>query len=307
MRKVGPPCSCRAQGRSVHHGPAGRRARRAQRAALLLAAALALGGCATATAVKDKVVEVATTAGTYLSEQAAAAADFVMGRRSGSLVDDGTTCFKTERVAFYGAVDEVTQAQRLALGAKAATAVAAIVAIYADSIVAKLLALGFAATMVAVIVDIETDRTRINAVSDTFDALIACRRRDAKQINADYAKRQLDRPAAEAQLAQLRSLVAEDVEVARGTNAILVARNEGFVLSARQVEEQAPPPKDAKETNERKRQTKEVSAALQTNQKALAQQTARIDQAQALADSGGGFSLSQWRGRLLLLADLVAG
>ena len=268
---------------------------------------ISLGGCATATAVKDSVVQAATTAGNYISAQASQAADFVMGRRSGSLVDDGTVCFRTERVAFYAAVDEVTKAQRLAFGAKAATVVAAIVAIYANSIVAKLVAIGFAATMVAVIVDIESDRTRINTVTDTFDQLIGCRKRESEQINADYAKRKLDRPAAEAQLTKLRALVAEDVEVAQGTNAILVTRNEGFVLSAQQVEVKAPPPKDVKEGIERKMKTKQVEAAIQTNQKALAQQTASIAKAQALAESEGGFSLSHWRGRWLFLAELGAG
>src|SRR5690349_14103482 len=80
---------------------------------LIVGMSVALSGCETATAIKDKAVEAATTAGSFISTQASHAADFVMGRKSGSLVDDGTSCFGKTRVPFYAAVDEVTQAQRL--------------------------------------------------------------------------------------------------------------------------------------------------------------------------------------------------
>jgi len=210
---------------------------------LIVGMTVALSGCETATAIKDKAVEAASTAGSFISTQASHAADFVMGRKSGSLVDDGTSCFATTRVPFYAAVDEVTKAQRLEYGAMAGAAIGTFAVFYADSVVAKLAAAGFTATMVAVIVNIEADHERITAVNNTFGALVNCREREAKQINLEYGQRKLNRAVAVDRLDKLRALVAEDVEVAQDVNAILVARNDGYALSTQQVQTKAPPAK----------------------------------------------------------------
>ena len=212
---------------------------------LIVCVTVALSGCETATAIKDKAVEAATTAGSFISTQASHAADFVMGRKSGWLVDDGAGYFATTRVPFYAAVDEVTKAQRLEYGAMAGAAIGTFAVFYADSVVAKLAAAGFTATMVAVIVNIEADHERITAVNNTFGALVNCREREAKQINLEYGQRKLNRAVAVDRLDKLRALMAEDVEVAQGVNTILAARNDGYALSTQQVQTKRPPPRAA--------------------------------------------------------------
>lgn len=270
---------------------------------LVACAAFVLAGCETATDIKNTVVEAAEESGSFISTESSHAADFIMGRKSGLLQDDGTPCFSTARLPFYAAVDEITEAQRLKYGAMVGTAVATFAAFYAKSTLAKLAAVGFGATMVAVIADIQADRARITKVNETFGALVKCRQREAGQINQDYGRRKLDRSAAEDRLANLRKLMAEDVEAAQGVNAILTARNDGYVLTTKQTEQQAPPAKDRKEVNERTQQAKKAEAAIQTNQKALAQQTASIRQAQALSGADG-FSLSWLAEPWLRLAEL---
>lgn len=269
----------------------------------VLALSVALAGCETATAVKDKVVEVASDAGSYVSTQASHAADFVMGRKSGSLANDGTTCFTSARVPFYAAVDEVTEAQRIEYGAAAGAAVATFAAFYADSVVAKIAAIGFGATMVAVIANIEADNERIANVSSTFNGLVNCRRQEARGINKEYRNRAMTHSTAEERLARLRTLMAEDVEAAQGVNAILTARTDGYELTTQQAQEKAPAAKSTKETKERKQQTKEANAAIQSNQKGLAQQTASIEQAEALSGPEG-FNLSWLRAPWIVLAGL---
>lgn len=280
-----------------------RQARAAVASGTILALSFALVGCETATAVKDKVVEVASDTGSYISTQASHAADFVMGRKSGSLENDGTSCFTSARLPFYAAVDEVTEAQRIEYGAAAGVAVATFAAFYADSVVAKIAAIGFGATMVAVIANIEADNERIANVSSTFKGLVSCRQQEAKGINKEYRNRAMTRSTAEERLAKLRTLMAEDVEVAQGANAILTARTDGYELSTQQAQEKAPAAKGAKETKERKQQTKEANAAIQSNQKGLAQQTASIEQAEALSGSDG-FNLSWLRAPWIVLAGL---
>lgn len=272
--------------------------------AMVLGLTVALSGCETATAIKDSAVAAAATAGTFISTQASNAADFVMGRKSGSLEDDGTTCFASARVPFYAAVDEVTAAQRLEYGAMAGVAVATFAAFYADSVVAKIAAVGFGAVMVGVIANIEADHDRITAVNRTFTALIQCREREAKKINQEYGQDKVTHAVAVERLDQLRSLMAADVEVAQGVNAILTARNDGYVLSTKQAQQKAPPPKGKKETQERKQQTVQAQAGIQSNQRALSQQTASIQQAESLT-SGDEFQLSLRSMPWLMLAELT--
>lgn len=266
--------------------------------------AATLSGCETATAIKDSAISAATTAGSFISTQASHAADFVMGRKSGSLEDDGTSCFASARVPFYAAVDEVTKAQRLEYGAMAGVAVATFAAFYADSVVAKMAAVGFGAVMVGVIASIEADRERIKAVNNTFAALIHCREREAAKINQEYGQGKVTHSVAEERLAKLRSLMTADVEAAQGVNAILTARNDGYVLSTKQAQQKAPPSKSAKETQERKQQTGEAQAGIQSNQRALSQQTASIKQAESLSSSDGfqlGLRMTPWP----MLAELA--
>jgi hypothetical protein len=292
-------------GCGVSPGRAGHPRRDSPLLAGVALSALLLGGCESATAIGDSV----TQFGNYVGKQVSGAADYVMGRRSGQLVDDGTACFATERVAYYAAVDDVTAAQRAQTAAGVAAVGAVVAAVFLDSTLAKLAALGLAATLAAVAISLEQDRTRIEAVTRTFDDLIACRRNEAATINAELQRGEITREAAELRMAQLRSLVQEDLTVAQGTNAILASRTEAFTVSAqeakaRSIEEArarpAPPPttpeataKAEQEAKKAEEEAKRIEAAVQSNQRALQQQTASIEQAQKLVDEEGGFQLAR--------------
>jgi hypothetical protein len=170
-----------------------------------------------------------------------------------------------------------------------------------DSRLAQLAAIGFAATMVAVAVDLDDDRERTEAVSRTFDDLVDCRKGEARQINAELKQGGITREVAEQRMAQLRTLLQEDVTVAQGANAIQMARAEAFTVTVEEAKKKAPPPKAPEEAEKNQVEVKKAEAAIQTNQRVLAQQTASIEQAQKLAGGDGGFQLS------LLLAPPMLG
>ena len=186
---------------------------------------LSLGGCEQAT--------------TFIGEAASQTADFVMGRRINALVDDGTECFAGPRRDFYLAVDEVTAAHRMqiaaGIGAIGAVATAAMV----DSTLAMVAAGGLAVALAAVVVDLQLDRERAETVSRTFEALVACRKNEARQLNAALKKGTITREEAEPRMAALRALVQEDTVIAQETNELLVARTESFELSVEEAQEQA--------------------------------------------------------------------
>ncbi len=247
---------------------------------LALCVALALSGCETVKVYTDETVRILTNAWN-------ATGDWLMGRQAGSLEDDGTSCFASERLPFYQAVDNVTSAQRLEYAAIGGAAVATFAALYADSIAVKVVAVGFAVTMAGVIASIEADNSRIKAVSDTFNKLLACRKGDVTRINNEYKNRKLTKDAAQEQLAKLRALMIEDVAVAQGANAILSARTEGFELSAQRAQQKAKPPANATESRERKQTEAKANAAVQSNQEALERQATTIKQAEALTRDEG--------------------
>ena len=227
--------------------------------------------------------------------------EYVKGERSGSLQNDGTACFAKERTAFYAAVDEVTAAQRLELAAKVSIVGGLAVAAIADSRLAQLAALGFSGLMVALAVDLANDRTRAEKVSRSFDDLVRCRRGEARKINAELRSGEIDRESAERRMSSIRNLVMEDVAIAKEANSILVARTEAFAVTTEKAKAQAAPPATPQEAKENKREEKKVAAAIQTNQRVLAQQTASIAQAESLADDDGGFELAL----LILPVDIV--
>jgi hypothetical protein len=280
--------------------------------------ALLLAGCESATAVGNSIGQF----GSYVGNQVSGAADFVMGRKSGQLVDDGTACFATERVAYYQAVDDVTAAERAQTAATVGAVGAAVAAVFVDSTVAKVITIGLAATLAAVAISLEEDGARIATVTRTFDDLVACRRREAETINAELKAGTITREAAEQRMARLRGLMQEDLTVAEGTNAILAARTETFAVSAEEAKarsleqaqaQPAPQPTPTPQATPAPQATptaqatsapaattaagaeteeKRVEAAIQSNQRALQQQTASIEQAKQLVGEEGGFQLA---------------
>jgi len=244
------------------------------------------------TYVKDK----AEVAGNYVGEQFEVATITVSRWVSGRPEDDQTACYGTERVAFYDAVSEVNTAESLVFGARLAGLVGAAVTTYSNSFATRLVAAGFTLTMVALVSEIESDRTRIEQVTVTFNDLLACRRREAAALKSDVSAGRTSRSYGQEQMAQLRALVEEDLVTAREINETLRERTAEFELSTEKAKEEAKqaattpeqagaPPPSPEEQRERQEEIRKAEAAVQTNQKALSQQSASIEQASALPQS----------------------
>jgi hypothetical protein len=268
------------------------------RAPLILLAtvsALALGGCAQIKETGSYLGEQAGAAGSFVGDKFGAATSAVGRWASGRPEDDATSCYATERTAFYDAVSDVKTAESLVFGAQLAALVGLAVTVYSDSFITRLVSAGFSVTMVALIADIEADRTRIERVTSTFNDLMACRRGEAQRVKSEVGAGRLSRSAGEAQLNQLKALVEEDLVVARDTNQTLQARTTEFELSTEKAKEEVSqatgpeqagePPPAPEEQREREEQIQKAEAAVQTNQQALSQQSATIEQASDLPQS----------------------
>lgn len=246
--------------------------------ALLTILTAGLGGCETANDVKQGVVDAAHYVG-----------DKVAGRSA--TTDDGTACYANERTAFYQAVDAVEEANRTALGAKVLATTGTVASTYFQSTISKQLAQGFTAAMTQVQSDIEADRSRIVTVTTSFNRLMECRRREARKTQSDYRAGKLTRDVAVAKVATLNKLNVDDVAAASRVNAILRQRNEAFALSTERIQRDAPPAANRDETSQRKREVAKATQGVQTNQRALDQQEASVQQAERLKDQSFDLSL----------------
>jgi hypothetical protein len=259
---------------------------RARRALLIVTvSALALTGCQQLKETGAYVGDKASAAGRYVGEKVSETTSAVGRWASGRPPDDLTACYATERVAFYDAIKEVKNAQSAVFAAGFAALIGAAVTTYSSSIATQLIAAGFAATMVGLIADITSDQTRIENVTTTFDALMACRRQEANAIKADVAAQRLTRTDGEAAMAKLRTLIAEDVEAAREVNQTLQQRTAEFQLSAEEAKKEAANAPTPEERQEHEQEVEKAEAAVQTNQQAVSQQSATIEQAAVLEQS----------------------
>ena len=240
--------------------------------------------------------EQAGAAGSYVSDRFGAATTVVGRWASGRPADDETSCYATERVAFYDAVSDVNTAESLVFGAKLAGLVGLAVTTYSDSFATRLVSAGFAVTMVALVAEIEADHGRIELVTSTFNDLVACRRGEAQRVKTDVRAGRLSRSAGEEQLNQLKSLIEQDLVVARETNQTLQARTTEFQLSTEKADEEVrqatgepeparEQPPTPEEQHKREEEIQKAKAAVQTNQQALSQQSATIEQASTLPQS----------------------
>jgi hypothetical protein len=257
---------------------------------------LALAGCAQIQETGAYLGERAGAAGGYVSDRFGAATTAVGQWASGRPDDDETSCYATERVAFYDAVSDVNTAESLVFGAKLAGLVGLAVTTYSDSFATRLVSAGFAVTMVALVAEIEADHGRIEFVTSTFNDLMACRRGEAQRVKSDVRAGRLSRIAGEEQLNQLKSLVEQDLVVARETNETLQARTTEFQLSTEKADEEVrqatgepeparEPPPPPEEQRKQEEEIQKAKAAVQTNQQALSQQSATIEQASTLPQS----------------------
>lgn len=76
--------------------------------------------------------------------------------------------------------------------------------------------------------DLERENGQISKTQLAFDALVACRFRQAQAINADYVAHRIDRATAEAEMAQVRQRATKDLALARMINQQIQDRGQQF-------------------------------------------------------------------------------
>lgn len=247
--------------------------------------ALALVGCQQIEATGAYLGEQAGVAGRYVSERVGEATTTISRWASGRPPDDQTACYAKERVAFYDAVSEVRTAQSFVFGAGLAGLIGSRVTTYSGSFATRLVSTGFAATMAAFVQEIAADHARIEGVTSTFSDLMGCRQREATMLKADVAAGRISRSDGQEAMTRLRSLVEEDLVVAREINATLQERTTEFQLSAEKAREEVANAPTPAEQREQQQEVQKAEAAVQTNQQAVSQQSASIEQASDLQQS----------------------
>ena len=207
-----------------------------------------------------------------------------------SIQDDGTACYASHRVPFYREAGGARQIE------------SALTEMFTDifndlirsqftgysSRFGDALAQNFTEGMNGLLTDVTGERQRIQSVSTRFDALVDCRRQEANEIQAAYNAGQLSRTAAVARMERLQQLTQEDIAVARETNAVLIERNSEFELATQRARQEAVVATTPTLRQEREQQVNEAVEAVQTNQVALNESTASVDEAEALTSGTDG-------------------
>lgn len=240
-----------------------------------------------------------TTAALMMASCASLPSGFPMAqpRLAATLEDDGTSCYASHRLPFYRVADEAIQ------GEQVGTAVNQLAGSILDRVigpqigyasgVGNLVAESFSEGMSALITDISGQRERIQQVNRQFNELLDCRREEAQEIQADYDAGRLSRAAALERMVQLRQLTRQDILVARQANDALAAQNAEFELATRQAAQEATVASAPEVREERVERVAEADEAVQTNQVALNQSQASVDEAEELvASAEGDFALT---------------
>jgi predicted small secreted protein len=263
-----------------------------RRTAILIAAAvsstLLLAGCnATTQSVKD------TSANAWEKTKQGFNQTF-----SGVPADDSTACYKSHRVPFYEQANQASKSKSVVKGV--GDVMGNVVrrqftgGTYSNQI-GNMLAQNFVATMKSVVTDMRNDTARTQQLNGRFTALTNCRRREASTINANYRARKITRSTAQAKLASLRAVMSQDIAKARETNNQIRARTDEFKLTTSTARQKVAVAPNRTSRREREREVKKAEKAVQTNQKALNESVASVDEAQTLVtESEGGFNLQSF-------------
>jgi len=86
-----------------------------------------------------------------------------------------------------------------------------------------------------ILLDMESDAERLERTQRALDSLIACRRREAETIRANFRNGTIDEATARSQMAALNKKLSEDVRVAREINGNVAERRTNFQVAAQQV------------------------------------------------------------------------
>jgi predicted small secreted protein len=263
-----------------------------RRTAILIAGAvsttLLLAGCNTTTqSVKD------TSANLWKKTQQGFTQTF-----TGIPADDSTACYKSHRVPFYEQANEASKSRSVVKGV--GDIMGNVVrrqftgGNYSNQI-GNLLAQNFVATMKSVVTDMRNDTARTQQLNTRFTALTNCRRREAATINANYRAGKINRSTAQARLTSLRTVMSQDIAKARETNNQIRARTDEFKLTTSTARRKVAAAPNRAKRREREQEVRKAEDAVQTNQKALNESVASVDEAQTLVtESEGGFNLQSF-------------
>jgi hypothetical protein len=83
--------------------------------------------------------------------------------------------------------------------------------------------------------DMDRENQALDKAQVAFNNLVECRRASARQINANLRSGAITREQAEAQMAQVRTLVAQDMEISRRINARIDERTGNYVYATEQA------------------------------------------------------------------------
>ena len=224
--------------------------------------------------------------------------------------DDGTSCYQPQRVGFYESANDAAAAESVMseIGQIVSDFMTTQLAGTYSAQVASLLDEDFTGTMQSVITDIQNDTTNVQSLTNDFNALLDCRRDEATAINEQYKAGTMDRATAEARLAELRTLTLADIERAKEANTQVAERNSEYQLAAKQAREDVSAAPTEETKVERNEKVEQADEAVQTNQQALNESVASVDQAEMLvSDTEGEFNLEAFApGRRLLDWPLFA-
>ncbi len=84
--------------------------------------------------------------------------------------------------------------------------------------------------------DLQRENGEIGRAQFAFDALVDCRFHQGQTIQADYLAHRIDRPAAVAQMAQVKQRAEHDLEVAHRLNDQIAGRSQQFEVAADKIQ-----------------------------------------------------------------------
>lgn len=135
---------------------------------------------------------------------------------------------------------------------------------------------------------------RTRTFNAAFDTLYDCRTAEAARINRDRRAGRLSMADAEAQMALLRTLVEEDIRIARGVQIEIAGRQQSFEVAQQKARAQTTAPTSRQEQVERSDQVAELDEEIATNERVYQASVAQVDTAeqQVAQQSSGPFKVA---------------
>ena len=144
--------------------------------------------------------------------------------------------------------------------------------------------------------DVSAENAQIDRVTASFDRLRDCRFRSAQAVKADYAAGRIQRPDAQAKLAQIRTLFQQDVEFADSLGAKMKERgaeyqNASLKLQPGGATATVTPSADTGATGQ---MVADVAARVREEPSSTGKQVASLTPGETVSVASGGKSAADW-------------